>query len=87
MKGWGRCLKVILQKHAPFISANVHGGPSGGSSMRRPGSEDPHRRDRQLINCVPHRFTPSLKRFTQTVCPWVPEAQFIILIECPDMSA
>ena len=26
------------------ISAIVDGGPSGGSSVRRPGSEDPHRR-------------------------------------------
>ena len=26
------------------ISASVDGGPSGGSRVRRPGSEDPHRR-------------------------------------------
>ena len=26
------------------ISGNVDGGPSGGSCVRRPGSEDPHRR-------------------------------------------
>ena len=34
------------------ISAHVDGGPSvgasGGSSMRRPGSEDPHRRERKF---------------------------------------
>ena len=27
----------------------VNGGPKGGSSMRRPGSEDPHRRQRKFI--------------------------------------
>ena len=30
------------------ISAHVDGGPSGGSSVRRPGSEDPHRRERKF---------------------------------------
>ena len=28
---------------------SVDGGPSGGSSVRRPGSEDPHRRQRKLF--------------------------------------
>ena len=27
------------------ILAQVDGGPSGGSRVRRPGSEDPHRRE------------------------------------------
>jgi hypothetical protein len=27
------------------LSAHVDGGPSGGSIMRRPGSEDPHGRE------------------------------------------
>ena len=31
------------------LSAHVNGGPSGGSSERRPGSEDPHWRERKLI--------------------------------------
>jgi hypothetical protein len=30
----------------PKISAHVHGGPSRGSSVRRPRSEDPHWRER-----------------------------------------
>ena len=30
------------------ISAGVDGGPSGGSRVRRPGSKDPHRRQRKL---------------------------------------
>ena len=30
------------------ISAHVDGGPSGGSSVRRHGSEDPHWRERNL---------------------------------------
>jgi hypothetical protein len=30
------------------ISAHVDGGPSGASSMRRPGSEDPHWRERKF---------------------------------------
>ena len=31
------------------ISAHVDGGLSGGSRVRRPGSEDPHRRERKFI--------------------------------------
>ena len=30
------------------ISAHVDGGLSGGSSVRRPGSEDPHPRERKF---------------------------------------
>ena len=30
------------------ISASVDGGPSEGSRVRRPGSEDPHQRQRKL---------------------------------------
>ena len=60
------------------ISASVDGGPSGGSSVRKPGSEDPHRRQRKFtevinkieksnLNYVIHHKTPfsahiSLKR-------------------------
>ena len=36
------------QTCAPEISAHVDGGPSGGSRVRRPGSEDPHWRHRKL---------------------------------------
>ena len=31
------------------ISASVDGGPSGGSRVHRPGSEDPHRRERNSV--------------------------------------
>ena len=37
--GAGDCRHVCRK-----ISASVDGGPSGGSRVRRPGSEDPHRR-------------------------------------------
>jgi hypothetical protein len=40
-------------KCAGKISAHVDGGPSGGSSMRRPRSEDPHRRERNY-NVLSH---------------------------------
>ena len=36
------------------ISASVDGGLSGGSSVRRPGSEDPHRRQRKFKNISNH---------------------------------
>ena len=49
IRGWGRCLKVTLQTCALKISAHVHGGPIGGSGMPRPGSEDPHRRERKFL--------------------------------------
>ena len=36
------------------ISAHVDGGLSGGSRVRRPGSEDPHRRERKFVKfCYP----------------------------------
>ena len=33
-------------------SAYFDGGPSGGSSVCRPGSEDPHRREQNLYNSL-----------------------------------
>ena len=39
------------------ISANVDGGPSGGSFVCRPGSEDPHQRERNFFfSSPPHTF-------------------------------
>ena len=35
-------MKVTLQTCVPEIFASVDVGPSGGSGVRRPGSEDPH---------------------------------------------
>ena len=35
------------------ISAHVDGGLSGGSRVRRPGSEDPHRREQKLYYYFP----------------------------------
>ena len=43
-RGWGKCLKVTLQNVCRKICASVNGGLSGGSRVRRPGNEDPHRR-------------------------------------------
>ena len=40
---------MTLQTLAPEISSHVDVVPSGGSSVRRPGSEDPHRRERKLF--------------------------------------
>ena len=37
---------MTMQTRVPKMSASVDGGPSGGSRVRRPGSEDPHRRER-----------------------------------------
>ena len=34
------------------MSTGVDGGLSGGSSVRRPGSEDPHRRQRKLLGLM-----------------------------------
>ena len=41
LRGWGRCLKVTLQTQAPENFRSRRWGPSGGSCVRRPGSEDP----------------------------------------------
>ena len=43
-----KILKVTLQTRAPKISSSVDGGPSEGSCVRRRGSEDPHRRERNF---------------------------------------
>ena len=40
---------MTLQTCAPIFFAHANGGPSGGSSMCKPGSKDPPRRER---NCV-----------------------------------
>ena len=48
MRGWGICLYLTLQTCAPEIPTHDDGEASGGSSVRRPGSEDPHRREPKL---------------------------------------
>ena len=42
------------------ISAHIDGGPSRGSSMRRPRSEDPHRRERKFLDISSPSITCSL---------------------------
>ena len=39
--------------HPRKISAHIDGGPRGGSSVRRPGSKDPHQRECKF--CKPFR--------------------------------
>ena len=41
-------------------SAHVDGGLTGGSSVRRPGSEDPHRREREC-SFRSHGLKPGLR--------------------------
>ena len=41
------------------ISAHVDGGLSGGSRVRRPGSEDPHRRERKFESLTNNNITIS----------------------------
>ena len=49
---WGSNIWVGQHFLTPLqISAGVDGGLRGGSSVRRPGSEEPHRRQRKF--CVP----------------------------------
>ena len=43
-----KVLRISSQTSEPKISAAVDGGLSGGSSMHRPGSDDPHRHQRIL---------------------------------------
>ena len=50
----GKFQKVTLQTRARKISASVDGGLSGGSRVGRPGSEDPHRRQRKLFQELSH---------------------------------
>ena len=38
------------------ISTHVDWGPSGGSSVRKPGSEDPHRRERKFFHSFYNDF-------------------------------
>jgi hypothetical protein len=45
LRGWGRCLKVTLQTHALEYFRSFSWGMSRGSSVRRTGSKDPHRRE------------------------------------------
>ena len=52
-------MKLTLQTSKPKKSAKVDGRPSGGSIVRRPGSEDPHRRERKLYTFVCFWYTLS----------------------------
>ena len=45
LRGWGDVWRWHSRHVRRKISAHVNGGPSGGSSVRRAGSEDPHRRE------------------------------------------
>ena len=67
-------MKVIVHQQ---ISAHVNGGQSGGSSVRRPGGEDPHRRERKL-NIVHHPhfdilYTYTTKKNKRTIILWIKE--------------
>ena len=50
LSGWGRCLKVTLQTCALDNFHSCQWGPSGGSCVPRPKSEDPHRRERKYYH-------------------------------------
>ena len=51
------------------ISVHVDGGPSGGSRVRRPGSEDPHRRGRKSYQAlVSNKSIPKLGEECTDAC-------------------
>ena len=49
-EGLGKMLEADFADRCTAKISGVNGGPSGGSIMRRPGSEDPHWRQRNLYN-------------------------------------
>ena len=49
-------------------SAHAEGGPSRGSSMHRPWSEDPHWRERKFISST--GICPNIPDLSQ-ICPYV----------------
>ena len=50
------------------ISAHVDGGLSGGSRVRRPGSEDPHRRERKFIIIIQSDYNTKRPGFGLGFC-------------------
>ena len=48
-EGLGEMFKGDSAHMRQTISAHVDGGPSGGSSVCRSGSEDPHQRERKCL--------------------------------------
>ena len=52
--GWGRCLKVTLQKGLPeyFPLMTILTWAHDGSSVSRPGSKDPYQRERKFLVVV-----------------------------------
>ena len=46
----GHVWRWLCRRVRRFFFAGVDRGPNGGSSLRRPGSEDPHRRQRDYIS-------------------------------------
>ena len=61
-QGISRFFKVfqVFSRFFKFFT-HVDGGPSGGSSMRRPGSENPHRRERKFFCAQACRHLKTLK--------------------------
>ena len=50
MRDWDRILKAALQTHAQEKISHVNGGLNGGSCVHRPGSEDPHWREKNFLS-------------------------------------
>jgi hypothetical protein len=57
-KGLG---KLCLETHTLETSAHIDWGPRGGSSVRRPGSKDPHRCERKYLELGEFWFQISTK--------------------------
>ena len=54
IKVGGDALRLLWRNVCWKISAYVNGLLSGGSRVRRPGSEDPHRRERKFTKADNH---------------------------------
>ena len=67
-----------FQTCEPTNFAQVNGGQSEGSSMRRPGSEDPHWRERNLLL----QMLQLNYRILNGFCPWLDNEDSILMRLC-----
>ena len=70
------------------ISAHANGGPSGGSHVRRPGSKDPHRRERKFCTSFNEAWSLAIvcMHFVSNIFAFGQAEQFCIFC-CPGFTS
>ena len=84
---WREFLLPPPQTLGPKISASVDGGLSGGSSVRRPGSEGPHRRQRKFIYLFQVQLSSCIHKDIEVVFHLIQKNQFVLNLKKMKLSS